>query len=85
MPGSQSQPMVERKVGPSMAVMPPFFTMPLSRVCSKGTPGWGCGQTWTAMTARLPGWTRLAMSKLPRMKAPLVSPALTPLTQTSEE
>ena len=29
MAGIQSQPMVERNVGPSMAVMPPFWPRPL--------------------------------------------------------
>ncbi len=34
MAGIQSQPMVERKVGPSMAVMPPLPPMPALAVCS---------------------------------------------------
>ncbi len=41
MAGIQSQPMVERKVGPSRAVMPPFRPMPARIVCSCGSPGCG--------------------------------------------
>ena len=82
MAGIQSQPMVERNVGPSMAVMPPLGPMPSRKVCSCGTPGWGCGETSTASTACLPGFTCAVMSKMPRMKAPGVSPTCAPLTQT---
>ena len=51
--GIQSQPIVERKVGPSIAVMPPFFPMPARSVCSCGSPGCGSGVTSTATTALL--------------------------------
>jgi len=57
MAGIQSQPMVERKVGPSSAVMPPLPPMPARMVCSCGTPGWGCGVMRTAMAALPPALT----------------------------
>ena len=37
--GSQSHPMVERNVGPSMALMPPLGPMPVRNVCTWGAPG----------------------------------------------
>jgi len=47
--------MVERKVGPSMAVMPPFFPMPSRSVCSCGMPGVAPARPSTARTACFPG------------------------------
>ena len=35
--------MVQRNVGPSRAVSPPFGPIPVASVCSTGTPGCGCG------------------------------------------
>ena len=61
---SQSQPRVDRNVGPSSAVMPPFGPTPLRRVCSCGTPGCGSGVTSTATTAGWPGVTCAVMSKI---------------------
>ncbi len=83
MPGIQSHPRVQRKVGPSMAVMPPFFPMPVAMVCSIGSPGCGCGATNTARVALWPAFTRDEMSNFPRVKAPVIAPAFVPLTQTS--
>ena len=55
--GSQSHPIVDRNVGPSSAVIPPFFPTPFATVCGIGTPGCGCGATSTATVALLPGFT----------------------------
>ena len=72
--GSQSQPMVERNVGPSIAVSPPFLPTPAATVCSCGTPGWGCGDTRTARAAARPDFTSVVTSKSPRMNAPRIVP-----------
>ena len=82
MAGIQSQPIVQRKVGPSMVVSPPLWPIPSKTVCSCGMPGWGCGEIRTASAASLPGVTSGETSKSPRMKAPLIAPTSFPLTQT---
>ena len=82
---SQSQPIVDKKVGPSMAVMPPFWPTPSRSVCSCATPGCGCGATSTATTACWPGFTCAVMSKVPRIKAPRIVPACAPFTHTAAE
>ena len=73
---SQSQPMVDRNVGPSSAVMPPFWPTPLRSVCSCGTPGCGSGVMSTATTAGWPGVTCAVTSKMPRINAPRIVPDL---------
>ena len=83
--GSQSQPIVERNVGPSIAVSPPFCPTPSATVCSCGMPGCGCGATNTATVARVPGFTISEISKSPRINAPRISPACRPLTQICAE
>src|SRR5580692_5701032 len=83
--GIQSHPIVERNVGPSIAVVPPFCPTPSRIVCSCGTPGCGCGDTSTASTALLPAFTSCEISNVPRLKAPFIAPTCRPFTQTCAE
>ena len=81
MAGIQSQPSVSAKVGPSMAMRPPFSPGPSASDCSCGMPGWSGGEMRTARTLS-PGVRRLATSKRPRLKAPSMRPSAWPLSHT---
>ena len=83
MVGIQSQPMLQRNVGPSRPVTPPFGPVPVATVFSWVTPGCGWGKTCTASPFGLPTDTFVVTSKMPRANAPWMGPTCRPLTHTS--
>jgi len=83
MPGIQSQPSVQKNVGPSKSIAPPLGPAPAESDSSCGMPGWGTGETRTTSALGCPARTTAETSKTPRRKAPRISPRRAPLSHTS--